>query len=58
MGHGYQKYLNVFENIESANISEEDKSNEIERTLKAREDAFVKLGKLWKLFTSYGISRN
>ena len=40
MGAGYQRYIDVTENIESANISKEEKSNEIERAMKAREDAF------------------
>ena len=44
LGTGYQSYLDVIENIESANISNEDKSNETKRAMKAREDAFVKLG--------------
>ena len=44
MGTGYQSYLDVVENIESANIAKEEKSNEIVRAMKAREDAFVKLG--------------
>ena len=44
MGTGYQSYLDVIENIESANISKEEKLTETERAMKAREDAFVLTG--------------
>ena len=36
MGTGYQTYIDTIENIESANISMDEKSNETERALKAK----------------------
>ena len=44
MGTTYQTYLDVIENIKSADITEEEKSSETERALKAREDEFLKDG--------------
>ena len=46
MGTRYQTYLDVIENIESANITKEKKSRETERALKAREDEFLKDGSI------------
>ena len=44
LGTWPQSYLDVNENIESAIISNKDKSNKTKRAFKAREDVFVKLG--------------
>ena len=44
MGTWYQTYQDAIENIESANISREEKSSETERALKAREDALLETG--------------
>ena len=44
MGTGYQTYLDAIENIESSDISSEEKSNETDRAHKAREDAFLERG--------------
>ena len=44
MGTGYQTYLDAIENIESSDISSEEKSNETDRALKVREDAFLERG--------------
>ena len=44
MGTSYQTYLDTIENIESENISKEEKSSETERALIARQEAFVKEG--------------
>ena len=44
MGTGYQTYLYAIDNIESSDISSEEKSNETDRALKAREDAFLERG--------------
>ena len=44
IGTGYQTYIDAIENIESANISMEEKSNETERALKAREYAILERG--------------
>ena len=44
MGTGYQRYLDTIENIESANLSVEEKSSETLKALKAREDAFLERG--------------
>ena len=44
MGTTYQTYLDVIENIKSADITEEEKSSETERALKAREDEFLRDG--------------
>ena len=41
MGTGYQTYLDVIENNESANITKEEKSSETKRALTAREDEFL-----------------
>ena len=38
MGTGYQAYLDAIKNIESVNITIEDKSNKTERALKATEE--------------------
>ena len=44
MGTGYQTYLDAIENIDSANIFMEEKFNETEIALTAREDAFLERG--------------
>ena len=42
MGTSYQRYLDVIENIETSNISEDEKIVENERATNAREEAFIK----------------
>ena len=44
MGTEYQTFLDAMEDIESANISLEEKRIEVERALKARENAFSERG--------------
>ena len=44
MGTSYQTYLDVMENIKSADISEDEKSSEMERALEARKEAFIEKG--------------
>ena len=46
MGTGYQRYLDTIENIESANLSMEEKFSETVRVLKAREYAFLERGEM------------
>ena len=42
MGSCYQRYLNVIDNVESSNISEDEKILETERATFAREEANIK----------------
>ena len=42
IGKSYQRYLDVIENIESSNISEDEKIEETQRATNAREEAFKK----------------
>ena len=42
MGTSYQRYLDVIENIESSNISEDEKIEETQRATNARKEAFKK----------------
>ena len=44
MGTSYQTYLDVMQNIKSADISKEVKSSETERALEARKEAFIQKG--------------
>ena len=44
LGTSYQTYLDVMENIKSADISEDEKSSEMERALNARKEAFIEKG--------------
>ena len=55
MATGYQTYLDAIENIESSDISSEENSNETNRALKVREDAFLErvfIHKMWPPWSS------